>query len=72
MTTIRLGDYEQTATIGEVIDALGQQVDETRDLVVGLIDHWTDDEGQHMTPFLKELQSTLEKRADDIAKELIK
>ena len=72
MTTIRLGDLEQTVTIGDVIDAMDQQVAETRDLVIALIEHWTDDEGLHLTPFLKELQSSLEERSDNIAKELIK
>lgn len=56
---ILLGDLDKTITVGEALDAFEQALAELSYLVEGRIEHWTDDEGLHVSPFQDDLETTL-------------
>jgi len=55
---LRLSDLEQTVTLGEVWDKLDTGA--LIQLVRAGIEHWTDDEGLHVTPFEEDLRDDLQ------------
>jgi len=55
---LRLSDLEQTVTLGEVWDKLDTEA--LIQIVRAGIEHWTDDEGLHVTRFEEDLRDDLQ------------
>lgn len=64
---ITLGDLQATLTVEQVIELIEQVVSVTRDHIEATIEHWTDDDGLHWTPFQNDLDSELPGIADNEA-----
>lgn len=67
MARLTVGDLNKKVTIEQVMEAFKPE-DFIKALELdALIEHWTDKEGLHITPFTRELKATL----DDIFEESI-
>lgn len=66
---ITYGDLEKSVTLGEVYDSLN--AGEIIELVRAGIEHWTDDEGLHVTRFEEDLRDGLNDWWDGIIGHLL-
>lgn len=56
---LTLGDMTKAITVEDAIEAAETASHSVYTLVQALLEHWTDDEGLHQTPFSKELAESL-------------
>lgn len=67
---LTIGDLEQDVSLGNILEAVEYLKGTFVDQVVASIEHWTDDEGVHFTPLMRELSGDVTEFADDLLREL--
>lgn len=66
-STITLGDLEKTLTVEQALELVKHVVSEVLVSVDASIEHWTDDEGLHWTPFQKDVDKKMPQLIDSEA-----
>lgn len=64
---ITLGDLKATLTVEQALELIDQVVSAARDNIEANIEHWSDDDGLHWTPFQNDLDEELPKLANSEA-----
>ena len=64
---ITLGDLKATLTVEQALELIDQVVSATRDNIEANIEHWSDGDWMHWTPFRRDLDKELPKLTDSEA-----
>lgn len=65
MSKITVGDLKKTITVEQALEMVQDLADRAVWVVENNLEHWTDDEGLHQIPFMRDVKSELEEGLRD-------